>query len=225
MTTKDDLDLQFAHPPGFPEKFADSFRRDADELNIIVWATLQKIEHIKRSGHYSPKGESDEIGALLVALAKEKKAFETKTLGRVTAVIKEQTEAALQAKSSTEDPQLRFQRLLAKRAKLETADPIDLEMRLRQAVVNGGSGELIEALELLEPEFPIAPKKLIEQTKLAIAERQHPEIGEYGQLKAAYTYILGIAQREMETIAKQSHVDAHQFSASPYLVSTGEPVA
>lgn len=218
-------DLLYLSPPKFPDKHADSFAKDRDELLTEVRALRAKVERIRISGHYSRKGEAAEIGAALVALSKELSTFRQRTVGRIDKYVAEETAAALKPKQSTEDPSLRFQRLHAKRELLAKEDPTKLWQRLKQAVDNGGGEELIGALTLLEPEFPIAPPELIEQTKLAIAERTHPELGDYGQLRAAYTYVLGVAQQEITQIAQAHGVDLHAVSdPAPYLVSSGEPV-
>ena len=225
MAPQNNQDLLYLSPPKFPDKHADSFAKDRDELLTEVRALRAKVERIRISGHYSRKGEAAEIAAALAALSKVLADFKKNTVGRIDAHVKEETAKALAPKQSTEDPQVRFQRLHAKRELLAKEDPTKLWQRLKQVVDHGGGEELIGALTLLEPEFPIAPPDLIAQTKQAIAERDHPQLGEYAQLRSAYEFVLGVATQEMKAIAEAHGVNAQLASdAVPYLVSSGEPV-
>jgi hypothetical protein len=229
-------DLLYFSPPSFPEKHKDSFAKDRDELLNEVRAMRDTIELMRLSGHYSAKGLAFAIGARLTAAQKVFAEFEKNTVGRIDKHVAEETAAALKPKPSTEDPQVRFHRLHAKRALLDQEAPLDpktnrrdtlkLQVRLRQVVDQGGGEELLAALTLLEPEFPIAPPELINQTRLAIAEKTHPELGDYAQLRSAYTFIIGAAANEMTQLAQTHGVDQHTIGhkQEPYLVSTGEPV-
>ena len=218
-------DLLCLKPPTFPDKHKDSFAKDRDELLAEVRDMRAAIERIRISGHYSAKGLAAEIGARLAAHSKELMAFRQRTIDRIDKHVREETTRALTPKQSTEDPQVRFQRLHAKRELLAREDPTKLWQRLRQAIDNGGGEELIAALTLLEPEFPIAPPELIEQTRRAIAERTHPELGEMASLRAAYTSLIGTAAEEAKTLAAAHGVDLqHASGQAPYLVSTGAPV-
>jgi hypothetical protein len=42
-----------------------------------------------------------------------------------------------------------------------------------------------------------------------VNERTHPELGELAQLKVTYTYIIGVAQQEILSIAERERVDVH----------------
>jgi hypothetical protein len=228
MTMKDSRDQLYFSPPSFPERHNDSFAADRDELLAEIRDMRETVESIRKDPHYSASGKADRIAKRFQTLHKALDAFKQKTVGRIDAHVKEETAKALAPKPITEDPTQRFLRLQAKRAefvKEDSKDSTKLWMRLKQAVDNGGGEELIAALTLLNPEFPVGPPELIEQTKIAIAERDHPQLGEMAQLRNAYTYLLGTAVQEMQTVAGVNGIAAHAASdAVPYLVGTGEPV-
>ena len=105
-----------------------------------------------------------------------------------------------------------------------------LSGRIKQAVADGANTELLDALEEAPPGFAIGDAALIQEVRAAIAERDHPGLGELAQLRNVYTYLLGVAEKTLlaATGSDATEVGAHAKpptdTRKPFLVSTGDEV-
>jgi hypothetical protein len=190
------------------------------------------VHNIRTSGHYSPEGEQSHITAAARTFQDKLTAMRASTVEKLDAQLAEKRAAALKKKPITDPAQalVRELRLRELRDHLRQLPKPILEGRIKQAVADGANTELLDALEEAPAGFPIGDAALIQETRAAIAERDHPELGELAQLRNTYTYLLGVAEK---TLTAATGADAIEIGAAatppvdtrkPFLVSTGDEV-
>lgn len=217
-------------------KYADAFsKRVVDDLQRPFDAFLEKVESIRSSGRYSPEGERAELRLAARAAKEQLAGVRAATVAKLEAQLAEHRAAALKPKSVTGDPLaaiLKEMRQKELRDHLRQLDPLTLQVRIRQAIDDGASMDLLEALEGAPSGFAIAPADLIQEARIRTAEQNHPELGETAQLRDAYRYAIGVVE---ETITAASGLTKLELNSNPtpptrdtrqpYRVSTGEPVS
>lgn len=197
-------------------KYGDAFEERVTKLQHQVGAYLEKQESIATSGRYSPDGERSERRLAARAFQEEKlAAIRADTVAKLETQLAEQRAAALKPKTATTDPLqaiLKEMRQKELRDHLRTLDPLLLRARIKQAVDDGASTDLLEALEGAPAGFGIAPADLVEEARVKIAEKNHPELGELAQLRDAYTYAIGVVE---QTVIAASGLTPLEIGADP----------
>jgi hypothetical protein len=212
---------------------AKGFEKHIAGLHETMQQYFEKVEAIRVSGRYSQDGEWAEIKLAARATREKLGAVKAETVDKLEAQLSEKRTEALKPKIQTTDPferLLREQRLRELRDHLRTVDPVTLQARIRQAVEAGANTDLLDALEGAPAGFPIAPAELVREARIAIAERDHPVLGELATLRDAYTYALGVADQTLVAASGLSSLEISTDPAPtggtqrPYIVSTGQPV-
>ena len=216
-------------------KFADAFeKRVNEELHRPFTAFLDKQEAIRLSGRYTSDGERAELRLAARAVQEKLAAVKTDTVTKLEAQLAEKRAAALKPKAATTEPLqaiLKEMRQKELRDHLRSLDPLALQTRIRLAVDDGASADLLEALDGAPAGFAIAPPELVQEAKVRIAEKNHPELGELAQLRDAYTYALGVVEQGLLEASGLSAVELGtdptptRDTRQPTLVSTGQPAA
>jgi hypothetical protein len=180
-------------------KYADSFeKRILDEAQRPFTAYLEKLEAIRTSGRYSPDGERAERRAATRTMREQLAKVREGTVNRLEAQLTEIRAAVTTPKSGVTDPLqaiLKEMRHKELRDHLRTVDPLQLQVRIRQAADDGPGHDLLDALDGAPAGFPIAPAALVQETRERLALKNHPELGELAQLRDAYTYALGVVEQ------------------------------
>jgi hypothetical protein len=90
-------------------------------------------------------------------------------------------------------------------------------------VGEGASTDLLDALEGAPAGFSIAPPELLQEVRVALAERDHPELGELAQLRQVYTLLLGTARQSLIAATGGDHEAFSESTRKPF-TSSGTPV-
>jgi hypothetical protein len=83
---------------------------------------------------------------------------------------------------------------------------------------------LLDALDGAPAGFSIAPPDLIQEARIRIAERNHPELGDTAQLRDAYSYSLGVVEQTVLAASGLSKVEVATDPA-PSKLDMRQPVA
>jgi len=103
---------------------------------------------------------------------------------------------------------------------LRTLDPVDLQARMRRAVADGATSDLLDALGNAPYGFPVAPPELVKSMREQLAQRDNPELEELAQLHNIYERMLGIG----EQVVKDISADAGATANIPMYTVSGAPV-
>ena len=215
-------------------KLGDAYEKRIAGLQEKMQQNFEKLEAIRVSGRYSEEGEQAEK-ILLVRAVRENHfvPFKAETIDKLNAQMAEQRAAALKPKAQITDPLLLLRKELRDREyrdHLRTLDPLTLQARIRQAVDDGAGLDLLDALEGAPAGFPIAPPELVQEARVRIAEKNHPELGELAQLRDAYSFALGVVDQALVAASGLNPVEISTNPAPtgstqrPYIVGTGQQV-
>lgn len=214
-------------------KFGDAFEARVNELQRESAMVLEKLDAIRSSGRYSPDGERKERRLAVYGFVEALSAVRAATVGKLQKQRDEQRVAALKPKTISDPATALVNELRAQevRQHLRGLDPLTLLSRIKQ---DDGTG-LLDAIEsdpVAAAGGPsIAPRDVIEEARLRIAEQNNPALGELATLEKAYEFALGSAEQIVLAASGLSKLEATTDPApapkdarQPVLVSTGEAV-
>jgi hypothetical protein len=177
--------------------------RAREEVQKPFEAFLEKVEAIRTSGRYTGDGERAELRLAAEAMFERLTALRGDTVAKLETQLADRRATALQSKPATDPTTALLNELRQRELRdyLRTLDPLRLRARIRQAVSDGANTELLDALEGAPAGFPIAPPGLVQEARAAIADRDHPELGELAALKQTYEYLIGTATEAVKAVS------------------------
>lgn len=210
-----------------PDFAGSVIKRAREEVQAPFESFLAKVEAIRTSGRYTADGEQAELRMAAEAMAERLAKLRADWVGKLDTQLAEKRVAALKPKAPIvgEAAIVRELRLRELRDHLKTLDSTILAGRVKEAIADGAGGELLDALEGAPVGFPLVPKEVLQEARVAIAERDHPELGQLAQLRDVYTRVLGVAERTLVASSDVGVADNSKPSdpRKPYLTSTGQP--
>jgi hypothetical protein len=193
--------------PKYHKTVADNAPKFAD----IIIGMHNKRDLVKFSGRFTGAGAAEELRAMYSATRAELRKLKDATVVKLRAMVETDRAAAI-AKQQRQhnDPvdALRHEmRLRELRDHLRTLDPLAMQVRLKQAVRDGASFDLLEALEGAPAGFELAPAETVAQVRAAIAERTNPNLSELAQLADVMESMHDMSAQEVLKAAREDAID------------------
>jgi hypothetical protein len=205
--------------------YAEGVMKRSEGVKATLTDFFSKATNIRSSGEYSAEGERTQISAAARHVREKLDALHAATVGKLDEQLAAKRAAALQPKAAPDGWAAVIQEMKRRemRDHLSKLDPLMLQARIRQAVGEGASTDLLDALEGAPAGFSIAPPELLQEVRVALAERDHPELGELAQLRQVYTLLLGTARQSLIAATGGDHEAFSESTRKPF-TSSGTPV-